>query len=166
MCSYNEIEILPVFPRELEFFECNYNKIKWFHSFPPNVYHIDCSNNLLETFPEITQRNIHLNCDHNPITEIIDKNPNRYNHLRYIDIRKNINILYRFRQLFYLLKIKFSKKLKNLLWERIRKPKIMALYSPENIQNTILKIQEYGEMDVVNEEDFVERLVLSIENKI
>jgi Leucine-rich repeat (LRR) protein len=163
-CADNLIEDMPVFPKKLHYLQCSHNKIKSMYALPINTYHVDCSNNLLETLPYIRHNIVYINCDKNPITEILDTNPNTYNFNRYVIIKENMVKLYKFKLCYYLLK--YKQRFRELLWERIRKPKIMALYSPENIQNTMLRIQDDDNLDAVQDQDIVDRVVISIENGI
>lgn len=163
-CSYNLIENMPVFPQSLEYLQCSHNKIKSMYTFPSKVYHVDCSYNLLETLPFIKHNIVYINCENNPITKILDTNPNTYNFIRYVLIKENMVKLYKFKLCYYLLK--YKQRFRELLWERIRKPKIMALYSPENIQNTMLRIQDDDNLDAIQDQDIVDRVVISIENGI
>lgn len=164
-CSHNLIEDMPLFPQKLEYLQCSHNKIKRMFSLPPKVYHIDCCHNLLESLPYIKPNIIHINCDNNPISEILDTNPTRHNFIRYSRIKENITKLYKFKLCYYLLK--YKQRFRELLWRKVREPKIKALYSPENIQNTMMKIQDSEcDLDAVGDQDIIDKIVISIENGI
>ena len=163
-CANNLIEDMPVFPKGLQYLQCSHNKIKGMYTLPSKLYHIDCSHNLLVSLPFIRPNIDYLYCDNNPITEILDTNPKTYNFNRYVSIKENMTKLYKFKLCYYLLK--YKQRFRNLLWEVIRKPKIMAMYSPENIQNTMLRIQGDDNLDAVQHQDIVDRVVISIENGI
>jgi hypothetical protein len=63
-------------------------------------------------------------------------------------LKKKIQTLHTFRFLFYTLK--YKNKLRDFLWEKIRRPKIEAKYHPSNLQKMI---------DELNEEDDLTELL-------
>ncbi len=73
-----------------------------------------------------------LYCRYNPIYEIIGK-----------DISK-LKILQKFIELFYT--IKCRNRLRNYLWERVRRPKIEAKYNPENLIKLIEGKEHYDDL--------------------
>ncbi len=69
-----------------------------------------------------------LYCDGNPINEIIKGNVLR-------DKNKQIQTINNFRYLYY--SLKFKKRFLDLLWMKIREPKIRKKYYPGNLMKNI-----------------------------
>jgi hypothetical protein len=76
--------------------------------------------------------------DNNPIYDIIDSS-------NLVIINKKIQILHKFCYLYYCLK--FKTQFRNLLWKKIREPKIIQNYHPSYLYN-FLK-DENTDLDVV-----------------
>jgi hypothetical protein len=63
-------------------------------------------------------------------------------------VRKQINIVNQFRELFY--SLKYKKQFQDFLWFHIREPKIRNKYHPNNLM-TMLEGREEITMDEFNE---------------
>ena len=63
--------------------------------------------------------------------------------LFYIDFVLREDALNRFRELFYALK--YKQKFRDLLWTKVREPKIRAKYHPDNLVNLL---EQHGDLDI------------------
>lgn len=59
--------------------------------------------------------------------------------------RKPATIIYNFRKTYY--EMKYKNKLRNILWNKIRRPKIEAKYSPQNLNNLLQSMEDEENMD-------------------
>jgi hypothetical protein len=110
-CYNNELGCLPPLPATLEVLYCYNNELTSLPLLPSTLKEIYCYNN-----PEI---DYYIKKDNMSMSEYI------------IQLRKQINIVNRFRELFY--SLKYKKQFQNLLWVHIREPKIRNRYKPENL---------------------------------
>jgi len=154
-CSNNELTCLPLLPAKLEYLRCDNNYITHIPYFPDTLKFIEFSNNQIELLPQPPPSLSYLVCDGNPICQIIDE------YERHGVIVNKINILYKFRYLFYSLKLKT--KFRRWLWERIREPKIKSSFSPQNISNNLLKLSSIDDCDE-DMDGLITQLVNNIEN--
>lgn len=145
-CQYNKLEYLPKLD-SLEILHCSNNKIKCIRRYNKLIY-LDCScNNIIEILPQDKLQNYYSKYNdyvilsdytklyENPIYNIIN-NFRKYDlknnyHKRFEYIKENLIIIHKFKYLYYLLK--YKNKFRNLLWDKIRKPKIEQYYSPNNL---------------------------------
>ena len=79
-----------------------------------------CYNNYLTSLPTLPQNLIYFRYDNTPIYKIVNS-PSVF------QIKQNIKILNNFRHLYY------SLKLRNWLWEKVRKTTIKNIYKPKFI---------------------------------
>jgi len=128
-CSCNELTYLPQLPSTLEILKCNYNKLKCLPQLPSSLRNLDCSNNRFHNY--IIKKNFIS------MSEFIT------------EIRKQIQVENRFRELFYALK--YKKQFRDLLWVRIREPKIRQRYHPDNLMKMLeereLTLDELDELN-------------------
>ena len=96
---------------------CSGNRLTSLHL--KNVKYIFCSSNRLTSLP-VLNANLHINYSNNPIYEII-------NSVDIDIINRKMQVLNDFRYLYYCLK--FKKRFRDLLWVKIREPKIRSKYS-------------------------------------
>lgn len=115
-CSCNQLTNLPQLPSTLKCLWCIYNQLIYLPLLPPSL------------------REIHY-CK-NPIYDIVNGNNIAIIH------NKN-NIIIKFRELYY--HQKFKKRFRDLLWIRIREPKIKQKYSPINLIKLINEIDDHDE---------------------
>jgi Leucine-rich repeat (LRR) protein len=115
-CSNNKLTNIPVL-NNLEMLGCNNNRLT---NIPVlnKLKKLYCKTNNITTLPVLNNLK-QLYCYNTPLYNIIEEN-----------IEK-LKILQRFIELFYL--IKFKKKLRDFLWEKIRLQKIKAKYHPDNL---------------------------------
>ena len=150
-CSNNELSCLPLLPAKLEYLRCDNNYITHIPYFPDNLKFVEFSNNQIELLPQLPISLSYLVCDGNPICQIIDA------YETHDVIINKLNILYKFRYLFYSLKLKT--KFRRWLWERIREPKIKSSFSPQNISNNFMDNGDDEDIDIL-----MTRLINNIEN--
>ena len=119
-CSNNQITSLPHFNEKLEKIYCSYNQLSFLPHLNKKLKILYCRNNKLNSLPYFNEELEDLYYDDNPIWKII-KNDN----LSILKIK--IQLLNNFCYLYYCLK--FKKKFRDLLWVKIREPKIKERYS-------------------------------------
>jgi Leucine-rich repeat (LRR) protein len=127
-CLNNELTSLPILPQNLQELYCNNNKLTSLPILPQNLRILFCFNNELTWLPTLPENLKILSYSNIPIYKIVNSNSliNYRNSL--IEIKKNVQILNNFRHLYYCLK--FKKQLRKWLWEKVREPNIMKIYSP------------------------------------
>jgi len=86
--------------------------------------------------PTLPQNLKDLDLKKNPINEIVNDNS-------LSQIKKNIQILYNFRYLYYYLK--FKKQLRKWLWEKVREPKIQQIYHPNYL---VENLRDEDDLDI------------------
>lgn len=170
--SYYNLEMLPDLSkfRQLKYFNCQYNKLTNIDSLKnnPNLETIWCNNNLLTyiynfdnlkvldcSYNQITKfpnfKNIEsIRCYNNPIHNLYSNIFNTYlgNFIFNDTNRKKLQILNNFKENYFY--SKFKNNFRNILWEKIRKPKIEKFYHPDNLakfleEHGIDFLEEYNE---------------------
>jgi Leucine-rich repeat (LRR) protein len=122
ICYDNQLSSLPELNKKLEILICSHNKLTYLPKLNENLEELFCHDNHLTSLPVLNENLTELDCSNNPICEII-------NHQFNIDKTKiKIKILNKFRYSYY--SLKFKKRLRDWLWEKVRKPKIMRRYHP------------------------------------
>jgi Leucine-rich repeat (LRR) protein len=158
VCHHNQLTSIPTLPPDLKVLDCSYNQLTSIPILPPNLKVLNCSSNLLIYLPELNEKLKKISCFGNKLRCFPKLNENlKYfesdnNEICYIlnltdtiDImRKKINILNKFRFLYYCLK--FKSHFRNILWERIRKPKIEAKFNPSNLHLLLNKGCDFEEV--------------------
>lgn len=173
-CFNNKIEDLPNLPDSLETLICNNNKLRHLPSLPNNLIRLECSENLISFLPILSDSLELLLCEYNQLSYLPDLpislkvirfnyNPiyevlhdlkfifidNYTSSALYINIiRQNIKKINNFRFTYYLLK--FKRGFWDLLWIKVREPKIREYYSPENL---IIKLKEINIYDENKDEN-------------
>ena len=129
-CSHTSLRRLPELPQSLEYLKCSFTKIK-ITSVPvlPRLRWFVCETNSIISLPK----------------EINDTKYDIYNTPTFIRIELNIKkqIINRFRHLYY--SLKYKEKFRELLWEKVRLPKIKEKYSPENIAELLRQVDDEDE---------------------
>jgi len=101
--------------------------------------------------PDLPSTLKRLECLNNPFLDFYIKREN-YTYIimgEYIvEFRKQIKIVNKFKELFYALK--YKKQFLDLLWVRIREPKIRNKYHPNNLI-TLLEGKEESTLDELDE---------------
>jgi Leucine-rich repeat (LRR) protein len=165
-CNHNQLTSLPTFPNDLRYLHCNNNQLTLLPSLPNNLQYLRCYDNQLTSLPALPDNLKLLNCQNNKLHLLPDL-PNDlqalyYNHNPIYSIIGNDNIyttnintarlilkkLNNIKYLYYALK--FKKKFRKWLWERVRLPKIKNLYHPDNLISMLT--DEEKDLDDVLEE--------------
>ena len=118
-CSYNKLTSLQL-NEKLEYLACNNNQLTYLH-LNEKLEYVNCQNNQLISLGlneklEMSYNKI-IRYNNNPICEIIGGTV----------ALKQLKILNKFRYLYY--SLKFKKRFRDLLWVKIREPKIREKYS-------------------------------------
>jgi len=136
-CSNNQLSLLPNLSENLKILCCYNNQLTSLPTLPQNLEELYCFNNQLTSLPTLSENLEELDYGNNPIYEIVNNNC-------LIKIKKNIKILNKFRYLYYCLK--FKKPLRKWLWEKVREPNIMKIYSPKYL---VENLDEDDDLDTV-----------------
>ena len=116
---------------------------------PSNLKTMYCYKNQLTCLPLLPSILEILHFDNNPIHDYYIKPDVSLSMVNYItQLRKQIEIINNFRELFYALK--YKKKFLDLLWINIREPKIRNKYKPENLM-AMLEEKEDITLDELDE---------------
>ena len=148
-CSYNLLTNLPQLPKKLNTLWCSRNQLIQLPPLNPNLLILWCSHNQLTSLPPLNLKLEELKCWNNQLTSFPNLNPNlkiydyEYNPIwdiiysSDIDIMKcNIQILNHFKDLFY--SLKYKKQFRDLLWIKVREPRIQQYYHPNNLEKILL----------------------------
>ena len=98
-----------------------------------SLQRLHCYNNQLVILPTLNANLEELHYNNNPIYEIIDSND-------LFIINTKLQILHKFCYLYYCLK--FKTQFRNLLWQKIREPKIMKNYHPSYLNKLLIDDNE------------------------
>jgi hypothetical protein len=121
-CSNNCLNYLPRLNEKLEVLQCSNNCLNSLPSLNEKLEGLYCYVNKLYSLPYLNEKLISFNFDNNPICEIINSRKNMN------ETKEKIKIFNKFRYLYYCLK--FKKQFRDLLWKKVREPKIMRRYHP------------------------------------
>jgi hypothetical protein len=109
----------------------------------------NCRDNQLTCLPNLPSSLTELHCCNNPFLDCYVKRENYIFMVDYIvELRKQIQIINRFRELFY--SLKYKKQFLDLLWVHIREPKIKNKYHPNNLM-TMLEGKDEITMDELDD---------------
>lgn len=122
-CFNNILISLPTLSEKLAELDCSYNKLTSLPTLPEQLKGLYCSNNKLNSLPMLPKNIEILFFGNNPIYEIIIQNDDTL-----LIAKQKINNLNKFRHLYYCLK--FKKRFRKCLWEKVREPKIVKKYHP------------------------------------
>ena len=128
-CSNNQLVALPSLNSILDILCCHDNQLLALPSLNTNLKLLYCVNNHLTLLPPLNENLETLFYDNNPIYQIIDSN-------NLFIINKKLKILHKFCYLYYCLK--FKKQFRDLLWKKIREPKIMKNYHPSYLNKLLI----------------------------
>jgi len=106
---------------KLKILICQYNQLTSLH-LPENLQILYCSHNQL-TCLRLNKKLHTMSCSNNPVYEFINIKNIYINY----QIKQKLQVLNQFRYLYYCLK--FKKRFRDLLWVKIREPKIREKYS-------------------------------------
>jgi hypothetical protein len=140
-CNHNDLESLPALPAKLQSFFCSYNKLRSLPPLPNNLIILYCDNNNINILPNLPDNFGFLDCKNTPFYNNMKQyisSDDYDSQLVDIDIINDIiNILNKFRFLYYTLK--YKKQFRKLLWEKIREPKIRIANHPDILQKLLLE---------------------------
>jgi Leucine-rich repeat (LRR) protein len=150
-CGKNQLTYLPPLVNGLKILACFDNQII---SLPelPHLTHLICHRNRLTSLPSLWSGIQDVNFQYNPVYEYANceeydgnefYDENGYNHYKMFMMLYIIETINKFRRTYYL--NKFKNKLRNLLWVKIREPKIREKYAPQNILELLNNIGEDSE---------------------
>ena len=150
-CYTNKLTSLPKLPDCLLNIDCFYNELIQLPILPNNLIRLDCNNNKLESLPILPKSLLRLYYYSNPICNIIpDEHSYRYYRISNYEVSlaliiERVKILNSFRYLYY--SLKYKKQLRDLLYQKIRKPKIEMYYCPENLIHILDNINNKNSMN-------------------
>ena len=148
-CSNNKLTYLPELPSMLIRLECYNNELTYLPLLPPSLETLMCYNNRLTHLPLLPSTLEYLYCINNQFLDYYIKHDDNMSMTDYITkLRNQIEIINKFRELFYTLK--YKKQFQYLLWERIREPKIRNKYHPSNLM-AMLEEKEDITLDELDE---------------
>jgi len=133
-CGDNQLTFLPPLNENLKELYCDNNELTSLPHLNENLQLLYCVNNQLTSLPPLNENLQELSCDGNPINEIINGNI-------FIDKKKQIQTINNFHHLYY--SLKFKKRFFDLLWMKIREPKIREKYHPSNLIENIEKDTDF-----------------------
>lgn len=146
----------------LVFVNVNKNQLKELPPFPATLRECWCDKNQLQTLPPFPDSLQRLAAEYNPITLLPWIPPScEYVLVEYtvifdvfcreqtcaVEIKRRLNLVARFRELYYLLK--YKRRWLDLLWLQVRLPKIMRDNHPDRLRQALT---EAGEGDIENME--------------
>ena len=143
-CSENKLISLPDLPKTLKHLNCQNNKLTNLPYLPENLESLSCETNYLTSLPNLPETILMMMCDNNPIYKVLE---NILFHTKINKLNNTINIINKFRELYYC--IKYKNKFRKWLYEKVREPNAMKLYSPEYLMNE-LKDEETDLDEVLN----------------
>lgn len=148
LCYNNQLEYLPIL-NKLEKLDCSHNQLKVIPQLN-NLFYIDCSNNnIIEMKPlpnlehmchHVTETFVVSNMSYlynNPIHDMFSTEINYTNGFgclssdEFDKFKNKLIIFNKFKFLYYCLK--YKNIFKNLLWNKVRRPKIENYYHPHNL---------------------------------
>lgn len=171
-CRCNQLNELPYFNLELQCLDCSHNQINCIPPLNKKIIQLFCYSNKLINLPSLSEELKLLNCSHNQLKSLPilhDKlhllffdNNNILCEIFYhfigipsddvtspdyklylLKLKKIINKLNRFNSLYY--HLKYKNKFRDLLWCKVREPKIKLKYHPNYL---IEKLNSHNETDV------------------
>jgi hypothetical protein len=157
-CDNNKLKNLPKLNDNLEILCCDNNKLKNLPQLNNNLRVLYCSDNYLDSLPKLNDNLKILHCNNNKLNilpllnnKILEfhfyENP-IYDVIGTTDIntvKRKLSILNKFKNMYYYLK--FKKKFRDILWIKIREPKIRKQYSPENLIKLLSTMNDENDED-------------------
>ena len=119
---------------------CYNNQLTQLPPLNESLQRLHCYNNQLVILPTLNANLQHLYYNNNLIYEIIDSND-------LFIINKKLQILHKFCYLYYCLK--FKTQFRDLLWKKIREPKIMKNYHPSYLNKLLIDGTEDLDIDLL-----------------
>ena len=122
-------------PPKITDFNCSGNRLTCLPQLPPKLQYLYCCENQLTCLPRLPESITHLSYWSNPIYYICvngHDNGGFYDHNHDIsDVNDKNRIIHNFRFLYY--SLRYKKRFRDLLWIKVREPRIMNHYSPANL---------------------------------
>ena len=131
-CSYNKLTYLYL-NANLYALYCYNNQLASLH-LNENLQELYCSENKLISL-HLNEKLVIINYINNPIYEIINTNDKQI-------IKQKLRVLNQFKYLYY--SLKFKKRFRDLLWTKIREPKIREKYSHDYL---VVNLHEDTDLD-------------------
>jgi len=148
-CSDNQLTCLPLLPSKLEILYCHNNKLTCLPLLPSKLEMLNCENNQLRYLPSLPSRLEMFKFYNNSFLDYYIKDDDCMSMKTYnTQLRKEIKIIKKFRELFYTLK--YKKKFIDFLWFHVREPKIKNKYHPSNLMK-LLEGKEESTLDELDE---------------
>lgn len=142
-CSKNQLKSLPFLPQNLRVLLCDKNRLETLPTLPPQLIHLSCEYNPLKTLPELPRSIAKLELEHTGIYDEILMTDNPY------EIREIVNKIHRFRVAYYTLK--FKQRFRDLLWLKVRLPKIERANHPDLLRESVEGVGSEEELEEVVE---------------
>jgi len=148
--SNNQIEKIQRFPNNTRIINVNYNLLRELPTIPEKTNELMCNHNKLISMPEIKSNNMWYLCFNCEVHGFFRCNEeNYYNQIEIKEIIKKINLINKFKSMYYHLLCR--KKLCKWLWEYVREPKIRELYHPNKLNKFLEDMNEYNLEEVLDE---------------
>lgn len=128
----NQLTTLPCFPHLLSYLHVGYNRLTHIGSLLnfAELISIDIRGNNI-TSPPYMRKKVAMDCANTPLEKVYRSLYGK----KSTYIADGRNVLCRFREIYYTLK--FQRKWKHWLWDRVRRPKIEAKYAPSQLQKLL-----------------------------
>lgn len=136
ICHNNSLSSIGNLNNCIRKIDCSHNNLPVLPYLPKSLYELSCNNNNLRNLTNIPHNLRLLNCLNNPISSELE--------LFFEPALKT----YKFKHLFY--SLKYKKKLRQILYEKIREPKIMKQYSPNNLKIMLDNNQNVDLEELIN----------------
>lgn len=179
-CFHNNLTRLPILTKNIKYLHCYKNDLICLPELPEGLIGLDCSHNKLTSLPLMYMKLVMIIFNSNPIFDTLieqykntihetyfrwNYNGNFMSFRQYVSssdytselsfLKENIRVIHNFRYLFYTLK--YKTKLRDLLWEKIRRPKIEKKYHPSNLQNILNTMSEEDDLiEILDHWEYVE----------
>lgn len=136
-CQHNYLLKLPQLNNNLKELNCGINKLTYIPKLNENLEILYCYSNNINILPILNKKLNYLEYEYNPIYNLIRYfnvypiSYLNYNQIKRIKINKILNILHRFRHIYY--SLKFKNKFYKWIWGKWREKFIAKEYHPDNI---------------------------------
>lgn len=127
-CNDNLLTSLPRFNERLTSINCDNNKLTYLPKFHAKLDFILCEKNLLTSLPRLNKKLGMIGFTGNPVCEIVK---DRETDILSKKMKKEIEILNNFHHLYY--SLKYKTRFRDWLWVKVREPKIIQKYHPNNL---------------------------------
>ena len=177
-CSYNQLTQLPALNYNLEYLTCSNNQLTHLPVLNRQLEHLNCSSNKITMLPMLHPDLVTIIFDKNPIyttlyndeitcfdiqyysmenIQNLHMNEDEYHEFIYedqqridmmtVELSQKVRTLHKFRGMFY--SLKYKSRFRNLLWDKIRRPKIEAKYHPDNLQKLLETMSERDDVSEI-----------------